>query len=79
MATKTGPSSLDRLEAVGRKLETAESLVSNLRAERDATLLQAREENPHLTLQYLADKVGMRREAAHYALLRARANRRENA
>jgi hypothetical protein len=68
---------LQRLQDLGEELRTAEALVEGLRLRRDVLLLEAKEEQPSLSLQHLADTAGMRREAAHYAVLRARARRGE--
>ena len=68
---------IDQLQEVGQEITTAESLLVGLREKRDGLLLQAREEDPGVSLQQLANLTGMRREAAHYAVLRARARRGE--
>jgi hypothetical protein len=77
--SKTKTSTVDDLAECGKELAVAESLVEQLRLRRDTLLLQAREEDPTRSLQFLADLAGMRREAAHYAVLRAQARRGENA
>lgn len=74
---KTKEAPLDALGRIGDELAVAETLVEQLRLRRDDLLLQVREEDPSVSLQTLADLVGMRREAAHYAVLRARARRGE--
>lgn len=71
------PTTLDQLAEVAQKMATAESLAGQLRLQRDDLLLLAKEEDPAVSLQTLADVAGIRREVAHYAVLRARARRGE--
>lgn len=73
--TKVDP--LTELADVSHQLGVAESLAEQLRDSRDTLLLEAKESNPDMSLQKLANVAGMRREGVHYAILRAKARRGE--
>jgi hypothetical protein len=64
----------ERLIGLAEEIREDEQRLFDKKAERD-DLLAALRDSTDLSVQQLADLAGMRREGAHYAIMRAQARR----